>query len=120
MNRRQFLAAFAAGAVMTAEGLWLPGRKLISIPKVRDVSWYVDGEWLVIPPNGELPLNARGWSNGQERMIDVRERDGRWTRYTIDKYGGSTATTIETLGIPQAPSYVASITFPLYEAQEVI
>jgi hypothetical protein len=33
MNRRKFLAAMAAGAVVTAEGLWIPGQKLISIPK---------------------------------------------------------------------------------------
>lgn len=34
MHRRHFLAALASGAVMTAEGLWVPGKKLISIPKV--------------------------------------------------------------------------------------
>jgi hypothetical protein len=33
MNRRKFLAAMAAGAVVTAEGLWIPGQKLISIPR---------------------------------------------------------------------------------------
>jgi hypothetical protein len=33
MDRRKFLAAMAAGAVVTAEGLWIPGQKLISIPK---------------------------------------------------------------------------------------
>jgi len=33
MNRRKFLAAMAAGAVITAEGLWMPGSKLISIPE---------------------------------------------------------------------------------------
>ena len=33
MNRRKFLAAMAAGAILTAEGLWIPGAKLISIPK---------------------------------------------------------------------------------------
>jgi hypothetical protein len=35
MNRRGFMAAIAAGAVVTAEGLWMPGSKLISIPKAR-------------------------------------------------------------------------------------
>jgi hypothetical protein len=35
MDRRKFLAAMAAGAVVTAEGLWVPGQKLISIPKRR-------------------------------------------------------------------------------------
>ena len=32
MTRRQFIAALAAGWVVTASGLWMPGRKLISIP----------------------------------------------------------------------------------------
>ena len=32
MTRRELFAAFAAGAVVTAEGLWFPGTKLISIP----------------------------------------------------------------------------------------
>ena len=32
MNRRKFLAFLAAGGVVTATGLWLPGQKLISIP----------------------------------------------------------------------------------------
>ncbi len=27
------MAAFAAGAIITASGLWIPGQKLISIPK---------------------------------------------------------------------------------------
>ncbi len=33
MNRRKFLAFLAAGGVVTASGMWLPGQKLISIPK---------------------------------------------------------------------------------------
>ena len=33
MNRRKFLAFLAAGGVVTAAGLWLPGQKLISIPR---------------------------------------------------------------------------------------
>lgn len=33
MTRRQFLAFMMAGGVVAADELWLPGRKLISIPK---------------------------------------------------------------------------------------
>lgn len=33
LTRRQFLAAMMAGGIITADELWLPGRKLISIPK---------------------------------------------------------------------------------------
>jgi len=32
MNRRELFQALAAGAIITAEGLWFPGTKLISIP----------------------------------------------------------------------------------------
>ena len=33
LSRRQFMAALLAGGVVTAEGLWMPGTKLISIPE---------------------------------------------------------------------------------------
>ena len=32
MNRRNLLKALAAGGVLTASGLWMPGQKVISIP----------------------------------------------------------------------------------------
>lgn len=38
MNRREFMAMLAAGAVVTAEEVWLPGRKLISIPKKKVIT----------------------------------------------------------------------------------
>lgn len=41
MDRRQFLAALAAGGVVTAAGLWMPGQKLISIPKKRGLGYTV-------------------------------------------------------------------------------
>ncbi len=34
LSRRDLFKALAAGAVMTAGGLWLPGQKLISIPEM--------------------------------------------------------------------------------------
>jgi hypothetical protein len=37
-SRREFMAMMAAGAVMTAEGLWMPGQKLISIPHSSTVT----------------------------------------------------------------------------------
>ena len=33
LSRREFIAALMAGGVITAQGLWMPGTKLISIPK---------------------------------------------------------------------------------------
>lgn len=49
VSRRQFIAAMAAGMVMTAEGLWVPGQKLISIPSRKiflpagKLAWMEDG-----------------------------------------------------------------------------
>jgi hypothetical protein len=55
MDRRKFLAAMAAGAIVTAEGLWMPGQKLISIPKKFGTPlnvWLTQGDvdvkWAVI------------------------------------------------------------------------
>ena len=46
MNRRKFLAFLAAGGVVTATGLWMPGQKLISIPKRPvTVSRYLHELW---------------------------------------------------------------------------
>ncbi len=54
VSRRRFLqVALAAGAVMTAEGLWMPGEKLISIPSKKifipdgRLAWVEDGSmWM--------------------------------------------------------------------------
>jgi hypothetical protein len=37
MNRRELLKAIAAGGVITAAGLWMPGSKLISIPNISRI-----------------------------------------------------------------------------------
>ena len=39
MNRRSFLGCIAAGGMLTAEGLWWPG-KVISIPNRFTDNWY--------------------------------------------------------------------------------
>ena len=75
MDRRTFLAAMAAGAIVTAEGLWVPGQKLISIPKkqfitVTNHGWGTATIWtsntihtlevgksMVFPANRELLAN---------------------------------------------------------------
>lgn len=44
MNRRQLLQALAAGGVIVAGELWIPGRKLISIP--MPVSHNTKSMWL--------------------------------------------------------------------------
>jgi hypothetical protein len=49
LSRRQFMAGLAAGMVVTAEGLWMPGEKLISIPSKKffvpdgRIAWIEDG-----------------------------------------------------------------------------
>jgi len=72
MSRRAFFAAMAAGAVVTAEGLWIPGQKLISIPSKRyfipagALAWFDDGVAFVRQKGGviEVPsyfdLDIRG------------------------------------------------------------
>ena len=45
MNRRELLLALAAGGVGTVEGLWMPGTKLISIPK-RPANWSLHPSYL--------------------------------------------------------------------------
>ena len=51
LSRRQFLSALAAGGVVTASGLWMPGEKLISIPK-RHPSWFSDIHFISGNPVG--------------------------------------------------------------------
>jgi hypothetical protein len=51
MNRRELLCALAAGGVMTAAGLWMPGQKLISIPKT---SWEADFRRALAPWQKDL------------------------------------------------------------------
>ena len=70
LSRREFLAAIAAGGVVTAAGLWMPGTKLISIPKriivppdhLGDVHIILegDGEPLPVGVNGRILLIPRG------------------------------------------------------------
>lgn len=62
MNRRAFLAALSAGAVITASGLWIPGQKLISIPKKLVCSRYFGVSWHEHPIShglGEIWTNER-------------------------------------------------------------
>ena len=55
MNRRKFLAFLAAGGVVTAEGLWMPGQKLISIPKRK----FFNIQWLDHPAKFGTPINPQ-------------------------------------------------------------
>jgi len=54
-SRREFLAMMAAGMVMTAEGIWMPGQKLISIPSKK----------IFMPelPPGRMELKGSGYEH---------------------------------------------------------
>jgi len=69
MNRRGFLiAAAAAGGVMTAEGLWWPGSKLISIPK--------PGPTIHVMTASEVFLRQKAWlDEAGKRMMAAMDRD---------------------------------------------
>ncbi len=56
MDRRKFLAAMAAGAVITAEGLWMPGSKLISIPEKTSRIFEIVGPKIIITGNYPSPI----------------------------------------------------------------
>lgn len=54
MNRRELICALGAGAIITAEGLWIPGQKLISIPKKHLIGLHRDYISLVDDATGRI------------------------------------------------------------------
>jgi hypothetical protein len=87
MSRRQFFASLAAGMVVTAEGFWMPGERLISIPSRKifvpagrlawvdaGVQCYFDGGKVIrIPEYFDLVVRGAQLS----RDIDIEEQDFR-------------------------------------------
>ena len=66
MDRRAFLAALAAGAIVTAEGLWVPGQKLISIPsgnRLSTIDW-ITREMLLHAKRNFIALNTLRLQSG--------------------------------------------------------
>ena len=57
MDRRAFLYALAAGVVVTATGLWLPGQKLISIPKLAPDPGYFCSRTIMEAKRNIYPVN---------------------------------------------------------------
>lgn len=76
MNRRELLRCLAAGGVVTAEGLWWPGRKLISIPKATlmasTVIMWADDVVSFDPVTLQVVLRARDIL--QQKIVRVRGR----------------------------------------------
>ena len=79
MNRRKFMAMIAAGGVVTATGMWMPGSKLISIPKKSGVPlnlWLMSDEvtakWFTIytdvSPDG-LSYHAKDLVHSPEETL---------------------------------------------------
>ncbi len=68
MNRRELLACLAAGGVVVAGELWMPGRKLISIPSGRIYTgWHYESGVAVLKDGvGIVSLShmmCNGWGN---------------------------------------------------------
>lgn len=72
MNRRELLKAIAAGCMITASGLWIPGQKLISIPSPKRFGQYQflnsGGEFLF---NGEIRYSDAIYSKPMIEASDV-------------------------------------------------
>lgn len=80
-SRREFLAAIAAGGMVVAGELWVPGRKLISIPSHK--IWTFDDAAIVGRQYGYNERENYSWgrhvremSNGQYRGGEVIRIDG--------------------------------------------
>jgi hypothetical protein len=68
MNRRQFFAGLAAGGIVVAGDLWIPGQKLISIPKKKvfdNFQVFIDP---ALPPN-TVSLTVTGTMSGDRIYI---------------------------------------------------
>ena len=72
MNRRDLLKGLAAGGIFVAGELWIPGQKLISIPKPIDYSGKIcfietftalpNGKWLKVLSNEVSIIHSEEWS----------------------------------------------------------
>ena len=94
VDRRQFLiGALAAGAVMTAEGLWVPGQKLISIPSKKIflpaghlafieggvTKVFRSGRSIVVPDYFDVQVRGAEISRDEYVALERRDLDcGRW------------------------------------------
>jgi hypothetical protein len=87
VNRRELLGAIAAGGVMTAAGLWMPGQKLISIARRPEVA--VCGLYGFDMGFTEANFRSQAISNGQFRVAWYEKYEGsQWVKRetTIDPY----------------------------------
>ena len=70
MNRRGFLAGLMAGGVIVAGELWIPGQKLISIPKPSRWGTFSGGEFfgsrgvIIEPEPNVVTFNVTGLDVG--------------------------------------------------------
>ena len=68
MNRRKFLQFLAAGGVVTAAGLWMPGQKLISIPNARPL---IIGTDFSYNPSTSAIVCLKVGPNGRATIMDL-------------------------------------------------
>lgn len=73
LTRRELFAAMAAGAVVTAAGLWMPGQKTISIPSGK----VFKRPMVTISGNGttiEIPVPDKGFMTVQELYSAIQDK----------------------------------------------
>jgi hypothetical protein len=123
MNRRH-LFALMAGAIMTPEGLWVPGQKTIILPAkeryMGDV-WAV-GKWFVSPefvtPDRNIVAIAQRQTLFTEEGMSM-QRTGPWHDLIVrDPNRGLSAVTmhyIDRADLPKTLSHFRSTPARLYE-----
>ena len=89
ISRRGFIAGMAAGMIMTAEGLWMPGQKLISIPSKKifipqgRLAWMEgDTMWMYAKGAGKISIpsyfdfEVRGAEVSKEAVKIIKRHSG--------------------------------------------
>lgn len=87
VNRRQFLAMLGAGAVVTAAGLWMPGAKLISIPKLLNTSYPPGDIRRYGAVQGEDCTDAiiAAFNDPTPRQVGLHIPSGKWDGYVVGR-----------------------------------
>jgi hypothetical protein len=91
MNRRELLQGLMAGGIVVAGELWMPGKKLISIPKTTGLS----RKWLVTPigePPNTTSFTVAGLGSGDVVYLtrenyplirSVRVGERKYAKFTV-------------------------------------
>lgn len=72
-TRRELMKCLLAGGMVTAAGLWIPGQKLISIPKVMSNEYGIDSTFRL------LDYRTVEYSGRGDKVVSVKEFQ-KWMR----------------------------------------